>query len=91
MKLKQNKCWQLKSQDTLFLFLSKQAAHKAAAEVSLFNSVFFNTCNSVKCFTAARLTGKQKTSSSVDLLFLMVDIWMPWETWRKAAKRKEKA
>lgn len=37
------------------------------------------------------LTGKQKTSSSVDLLFLMVDIWMPWETWRKAAERRVKS
>lgn len=35
------------------------------------------------------LTGKQKTSSSVDLLFLMVDICMPWETWRKAEKRRK--
>lgn len=35
------------------------------------------------------LTGKQKTSSSVDLLFLMVDIGMPWETWRKAENRGE--
>lgn len=35
------------------------------------------------------LTGKQKTSSSVDLLFLMVDICIPWETWRKAEKERE--
>lgn len=37
----------------------------------------------------ATLTGKQKTSSSVDLLFLMVDICIPWETWRKAGKKRE--
>lgn len=34
-------------------------------------------------------TGKQNTSSSVDLLFLIVDICMPWETWRKAETRGE--
>lgn len=34
------------------------------------------------------LTGKQKTSSSVDLLFLMVDIGIPWETWRKAEEKR---
>lgn len=36
-----------------------------------------------------KLTGRQNTSSSVDLLFLMEDIWMPCDAWRKATDGKQ--